>query len=41
MHAGLAAGQIIPHAPQFMGSVPFVSVHVPLQFVFPSAGHGS
>jgi hypothetical protein len=41
MQAGFATGQTIPQAPQFMGSVPFVSVQVPLQFVFPSAGHGS
>jgi hypothetical protein len=41
MQEGIAVGHAIPQAPQFIASVPFVSVHVPLQFVLPSAGHGS
>jgi hypothetical protein len=41
MQAGVASGHAMPQAPQFIGSVPFVRVQVPLQFVFPSAGHGS
>jgi hypothetical protein len=41
MQAGMAVGQAWPQAPQFIASVPLVTVQVPLQFVFPSAGHGS
>jgi hypothetical protein len=40
MQPGIASGQTDPHDPQFIGSV-IVAVQVPLQFVFPSAGHGS
>jgi hypothetical protein len=40
MQAGIDTGHAPPQRPQFMGSVR-VSEHVPLQFVFPSAGHGS
>ncbi len=36
----MAAGQTVPQAPQFIGSV-LVTVQVPPQFVLPSAGQGS
>ena len=40
LQSGVAVMQACPHCPQFVASV-IVSVHVPSQFVFPSAGHGS